>query len=391
MKQIYLDYNATTPVHEEVLEAMLPFYNESFGNPSSVHLFGRNVRESIENARDIVAKAINASSEEIVFTSCGSESNNFAIKGVLTALKQSDKKHIITSSIEHPSVLETCNYLETIGYKITYLPVDTDGRINPEELQKNISGETAIISIMHGNNEIGTIQNISKIGEIARNKGVVFHTDAVQTIGKVKIDVRKDNIDLLSISAHKLYAPKGVGALYIKKGTKMEVLIHGGHQETNRRAGTENIAGIVALGKACEIILRDMESENTHLQGLKEKLKSGLLDRIPKLRINSPEENCLPTTLNIGFSGIEGEAMLINLDLKGIAVSTGSACSSGSTEPSHVLKAINTPMEFSQSSLRFSFGRYTTEEDIDYVIETLPPIVKKLRSMSPLWEGQLDC
>lgn len=387
MKQIYLDYNATTPVHKEVLETMLPFYRESFGNPSSVHFFGRAVREALENARDIVAKTINASPEEIIFTSCGSESNNFALKGVLTALEQSGKKHIITSSIEHPSILETCNYLETRGYKVTYLPVDSDGRINPDELKKNISGETAIISIMHGNNEIGTIQDIGRIGEIARNSAVIFHTDAVQTIGKVKIDVGKDNIDLLSMSAHKLYAPKGIGALYIKKGTKMEALIHGGHQETNRRAGTENIAGIVALGKACEIILGDMESEKIHLQGLKEKLKSGLLDRIPKLRINSPEENCLATTLNIGFSGIEGEAMLINLDLKGIAVSTGSACSSGSTEPSHVLKAIKTPIEFAQSSLRFSFGRYTTEEDINYVIETLPPIVEKLRSMSPLWEG----
>ncbi len=387
MKQIYLDYNATTPVHEEVLEALLPFYKDFFGNPSSVHSFGRPVREALENARDMVAKTINASPGEIVFTSCGSESNNFALKGVLSKSEKEGKKHIITSSIEHPSVLETCEYLGAKGYKVTYLSVDGDGRIDFEELKKSITDETAIISIMHGNNEIGTIQDIRKIGEIAREKGVVFHTDAVQTIGKLIIDVEKDNIDLLSMSAHKLYAPKGIGVLYIKKGTQMEGIIHGGHQETSRRAGTENIAGIVALAKACEISHRDMESKNAHLNKIKDKLKSGLWKRIPKLRINNPENNCLSTTLNVGFSGIEGEAMLINLDLKGIAVSTGSACSSGSTEPSHVLKAIKTPIEFAQSSLRFSFGRYTTEEDIDYVIETLPPIVEKLRSMSPLWEG----
>ncbi|RMF95335.1 MAG: aminotransferase class V-fold PLP-dependent enzyme [Candidatus Schekmanbacteria bacterium] len=284
-------------------------------------------------------------------------------------------------------MLETCHYLETRGYSVTYLPVDEDGRIDPEDLEKNITEKTAIISIMHGNNEIGTIQDIRTIGEIAKKHGIIFHTDAVQTLGKIPIDVQRDNIDLLSLSAHKLYAPKGIGAIYIRKGTKMHGLIHGGHQETNRRAGTENIAGIVALGKACEISIRDMEAETIHLQKIKEKLKNGLLEKIPKLRINSPEKNCLPTTLNIGFAGVEGEAMLINLDLKGIAVSTGSACSSGSTEPSHVLKAINTPVEFAQSSLRFSFGRFTTVEDIDYVLETLPPIVEKLRSMSPLWSG----
>ncbi|MBI5375596.1 MAG: cysteine desulfurase NifS [Candidatus Schekmanbacteria bacterium] len=388
MKQIYLDYNATTPLLEEVVDAMLPFLESSFGNPSSVHSFGRPAREAIENARELFAKMINADTSEIVFTSCGSESNNLALKGILYLTDEKTKKgHVITSTIEHPSILETCSHLESIGYPVTWLKVDGNGRISIEELEKSITDRTSLISIMYGNNEIGAIQDIPAIGAAAKKKGVVFHTDAVQVLGKVPVDVKKNNIDLLSVSAHKLYAPKGIGAIYIRKGLKMEALIHGGHQELSRRAGTENVAGIVAFGKACEIAMRDMEAENRHLSKVKEKLKNGLITKIPKIRFNSPESNCLPTTLNVGFLGVEGESILINLDLKGVAVSTGSACSSGSVEPSHVLVAIGTPVEYSQSSLRFSFGRFTKEEDIDYVLEILPPIVEKLRSMSPIWNG----
>ena len=387
MKKVYyFDYNATTPVHPEVLEAMLPFFKESYGNPSSAHTFGRETRTAIDSAREKVAKILGAETSEIVFTSCGSESNNLVLKG-LSSFHCKAKDHIITSCIEHPAILSTCSFLEESGYKVTYLPVDKNGRINLSELERAITKQTLVISIMHGNNEIGVIQSISEIGEIARKKGVFFHTDAVQTVGKIPIDVNRLNVDFLSLSAHKFYGPKGVGALYVRKGIDMYPLIHGGHQEKSRRAGTENVAGIVGLGTACEIAMRDMDEEFRHFVSLKEKFCNGLMEKIPKIRINCSYENCMPNTLNVGFFAIEGESLLINLDLKGIAVSTGSACSSGSVEPSHVLRAIGVPVGYIQGSLRFSFGRFTTSEEIDYLLEVLPPIVEKLRSMSPLWDG----
>ncbi|OGL51751.1 MAG: cysteine desulfurase NifS [Candidatus Schekmanbacteria bacterium RIFCSPLOWO2_02_FULL_38_14] len=387
MKKVYyFDYNATTPVHSEVLEAMMPFFKESYGNPSSVHTFGRETRAAVDSAREMVAKILGADASEIVFTSCGSESNNLVLKG-LVSFHCKAKNHIITSCIEHPAILSTCSFLEESGYRITYLPVNENGRINLSELKEAITDQTLIISIMHGNNEIGVIQPISEIGGIAGKNGVFFHTDAVQTVGKIPIDVNKINVDFLSLSAHKFYGPKGAGALYVRRGIDMHPLIHGGHQEKSRRAGTENVAGIVGLGKACEIAMRDMDEEFRHLVSLKEKFCKGLMEKIPKIRINCSYENCMPNTLNVGFLAIEGESLLINLDLKGIAVSTGSACSSGSVEPSHVLRAIGVPVGYIQGSLRFSFGRFTTSEDIDYLLEILPPIVEKLRSMSPLWYG----
>ncbi|OGL41325.1 MAG: cysteine desulfurase NifS [Candidatus Schekmanbacteria bacterium RIFCSPHIGHO2_02_FULL_38_11] len=387
MKKVYyFDYNATTPVHSEVLEAMMPFFKESYGNPSSVHTFGRETRAAVDSAREMVAKILGADASEIVFTSCGSESNNLVLKG-LVSFHCKAKNHIITSCIEHPAILSTCSFLEESGYRITYLPVNENGRINLSELKEAITDQTLIISIMHGNNEIGVIQPISEIGGIAGKNGVFFHTDAVQTVGKIPIDVNKINVDFLSLSAHKFYGPKGAGALYVRRGIDMHPLIHGGHQEKSRRAGTENVAGIVGLGKACEIAMRDMDEEFRHLVSLKEKFCKGLMEKIPKIRINCSYENCMPNTLNVGFLAIEGESLLINLDLKGIAVSTGSACSSGSVEPSHVLRAIGVPVGYIQGSLRFSFGRFTTSEDIDYLLEILPPIVEKLRSMSPLWDG----
>jgi len=385
-KVYYFDYNATTPVHSEVLEAMMPFFKESYGNPSSVHTFGRETRAAVDSAREMVAKILGADASEIVFTSCGSESNNLVLKG-LVSFHCKAKNHIITSCIEHPAILSTCSFLEESGYRITYLPVNENGRINLSELKEAITDQTLIISIMHGNNEIGVIQPISEIGGIAGKNGVFFHTDAVQTVGKIPIDVNKINVDFLSLSAHKFYGPKGAGALYVRRGIDMHPLIHGGHQEKSRRAGTENVAGIVGLGKACEIAMRDMDEEFRHLVSLKEKFCKGLMEKIPKIRINCSYENCMPNTLNVGFLAIEGESLLINLDLKGIAVSTGSACSSGSVEPSHVLRAIGVPVGYIQGSLRFSFGRFTTSEDIDYLLEILPPIVEKLRSMSPLWDG----
>jgi len=386
-KLYYFDYNATTPLHSEVLDAMMPYLKDRYGNPSSSHIFGRETRAAVEKAREMVAKILGADPSEIVFTSCGSESNNLALKGLFSAHCKA-KNNIITSSIEHPAILSTCSFLEESGYKVTYLPVDGNGRISLSKLKESITEKTLLISIMHGNNEIGVLQPIAEIGEIAREKEVFFHTDAVQTTGKIHIDVNQIKVDLLSLSAHKFYGPKGIGALYIRKGTEMHSIIHGGHQEKNRRAGTENVAGIVGLGMACEIAMRDMDKEFKHLITLKEKLCNGLMKKIPKIRINCSFENCMPNTLNVGFLAIEGESLLINLDLKGIAVSTGSACSSGSVEPSHVLKAIGVPVEYIQGSIRFSIGRFTTSEDTDYLFEVLPPIVERLRSMSPLWDDK---
>ena len=385
MKRVYLDNNATTPLHPEVLEAMLPFYKDLFGNPSSVHQFGRSVKVRLEEAREKVAGLMGAEPQDIVFTSGGSESDNFAIKGAVWGSKTG---HIITSQTEHPAVLAACKGLEKMGYSVTYLPVDSHGEIHPSRVAEAIRPDTLIISIHHANNEVGTIQPIEEIAKLAREKGILFHTDAVQSFGKLSLDVKKMDVDLLSVSAHKLNGPKGVGALYIRKGIKKMVpLIHGGHHERNRRAGTENVAGIVGFAKACEIAGNNLKGEAVFLTGLRDRLHKNLSERISHSSLHGHPTKRLPTTLNMGFEFVEGEALLINLDLKGVAVSTGSACSSGSLEPSHVLTAMGIPHEKVHGSLRFSFGYGNTEEDVDYVSEILPPIVAKIREISPLWEG----
>jgi cysteine desulfurase len=382
---VYLDNNATTQVAPEVLEAMLPFYRENYGNPSSIHRFGREVRVAIDEAREQVGALLGAAAEEIIFTSSGTESDNLAIKGTAYTLRaQGD--HIITSQIEHPAVLNTCKQLEKEGFKVTYLPVDEYGVVRLEELTNAITDKTILITIMHGNNEIGTIQPIEEIAQIARERGIRFHTDAVQSVGKVPIIVSKIGVDLLSLSAHKLHGPKGVGALYVKKGIKLQPLLHGGHQERGQRSGTENVAGIIALGKACQIVSCNMTEEIKKLTILRDRLFEGLQEKIPKIKLNGHPTQRLPTTLNCSFYGVEGESLLMNLDLAGIAVSTGSACSSGSIEPSHVLLSLGLSPQLYQGSLRFSLSRYNTEDDIAYVIEVLPPIVERLRKMSPFWK-----
>lgn len=386
MKQIYLDYNATTPVHPEVLEVMLPFFKEKFGNPSSVHWSGRAVAGAVEEAREKVAKLINCSPAEIVFTACGSEGDNLALKGTVDALKEKGN-HIITTSVEHPAVLETCEYLEKTGCDVTYLPVDKDGMLDLAQLEAAITDKTILISVMWGNNETGNLFPIEEIGKIAKKYKVRFHTDAVQSVGKVPVDVKQVGVDLLVISGHKIGAPKGVGAIYIKRGTRLTPLLHGGHQERNRRAGTHNVAAIVGLGKACDLAGVDQEKHAAHMNRLRNKLEAGITAQIPKIKLNGHPDPAmrLPNTLNMSFAFIEGESLLLNLDMYGIAASSGSACTSGSLEPSHVLGAMCVEVTLAHSSTRFSLGPDTTEEDIDYVLEVLPKTVQRLREMSPLY------
>ncbi len=384
MKRVYFDHNATTPVHPEVLDALLPYLKDAWGNPSSIHWAGRDPRKAIDEAREQVAQFLGCSPVEIVFTSSGSESDNFAIKGTALA-KKSRGNHIITTQVEHPAVLNTCRYLEKEGFRVTYLGVNQYGTIDLEELKEAITDETILMTIMYANNETGVIFPVEEIGRIARERGITFHTDAVQAAGKLPLDVRRLNCDLLSISGHKIYAPKGVGALYIRRGVRVVPLIHGGHHERNRRAGTENVAGIVGLGKACEIAMRDMDTEVAHIRSLRDKLEKGLMEKIPHLRLNGHPEKRIPNTTNLGFDFVEGESLLLNLDMLGIAASSGSACTSGSLEPSHVLVAMGIPPELSHGSVRFSLGRFNTEEDVDYLLENMPPIVERMRSMSPLW------
>jgi len=362
---------------------MLPYFNDTFGNPSSIYSYGQETRGAIAEARSKVASLINARDEEIVFTSGGSEANNFAIKGVAFA-NESKGNHIITSSIEHHAVIEPCKFLERHGFKVTYLPVDEYGLVNPDSVRKAITDKTILISIMHGNNEIGTIEPIADIGKIARDAGVYFHTDAVQTVGHIPTGVNELGVDLLSMSAHKLYGPKGVGALYIRKGTRLSPLIHGGDQEKGRRASTENVPGIVGLGKAVELAQQEMTEEAERLSFLRDKLITGLQEGIDHSRLNGHPVNRLPNNVNVSIEYVEGESMVLNLDLEGICCSTGSACTSSSLEPSHVLLAINLSHELAHGSLRFSLGKWNTEEDIDKVLNTLPGIISRLRAMSPL-------
>jgi len=386
-RKIYLDHSATTPVHPEVLEAMLPFYKGVFGNASSIHSFGRESKVALDESREKVAKFLNADPLEIYFTSGGTESDNLAIKGIAWANRKKGN-HIITSKIEHHAVLESCKYLEREGFEVTYLPVDRCGLVDPEELKRNIRKDTILVSIMHANNETGTIEPIEELSKITRENGVYFHTDAVQSTGKMKVDVQKLGVDLLSLSAHKFYGPKGVGAIYIRRGIRLTPLSHGGHHEKARRAGTENVPGIVGLAKALEIAVRDMEEEERRLKNLSERFFKKITEKIPDVFLNGHPEQRIPNTLNLSFKGVEGESIILNLDLKGIAVASGSACTSGSLEPSHVLSAMDAPPDLAQSSIRFSLGRSNTIDDLDYVVEVLPEIVSKLRSMSPIYQKE---
>jgi len=388
VKKIYLDNAATTPTDARVLEAMLPFFSQMYGNPSSLHAFGQEAKHAIEEARYIVAQFIGAKQEEIVFTSGGTESNNTAIKGVAYARREKGN-HIITSKIEHHAVMEPCHFLEKQGFEVTYIPVDEFGLVDPADVKKAISGKTILISIIQANNEIGTIEPIAEIGKIARREGVYFHTDAVQTLGHVPVNVSELNVDILSASGHKLYGPKGVGILYVRKGIRMLPFMHGGDQEQGRRASTHNVPGIVGFGKAVELAKDEMANEIEQLTLLRDKMIKGILDSIEYARLNGHPQERLPNNVNVSISYVEGESMLLNLDMEGIACSTGSACTSSSLEPSHVLAAIGLSHELAHGSLRFTLGRLTSEEDIDYVLTRLPVIVRKLRAMSPLYKKEV--
>ena len=382
---IYFDNAATTPIRPEVYDAMRPYIESCYGNPSSVYKLARESKKAIDLARKQVADAINADSGEIFFTGCGSESDNWAIKGVALALKDKGK-HIITTNIEHHAILHTCEFLEENGYEVTYIPVDEYGMVSADDIKKAIRPDTILVSVMTANNEIGTIEPIKEIGAVCREKGVYFHTDAVQAVGHIKIDVKEMNIDLLSLSGHKIGAPKGIGALYIRKGVKIKNLIHGGQQEKGKRAGTENVIGIAALGKAIELAVSEMEDTTERLKYLRDKIINGVLKNIEYSRLNGHPEERLPGNVNISFEFIEGESMLLMLDAKGICASSGSACTSGSLDPSHVLLAIGLPHEKAHGSLRISLGYQNTEEEVDKLLEVLPPIVQRLREMSPLYE-----
>ena len=383
MNRIYMDNAATTRVTQPVLEAMMPCLTNVYGNPSSVHAFGRDARRLLDEARAKVAAALNAKPNEIYFTGCGTESDNWAVRGSAYALKAKGN-HIITSSIEHHAILHTCQQLEREGFKVTYLPVDEYGQVSAADVEKAITPETTLISIMTANNEIGTIQPIAEIGAIARAHGVRFHTDAVQAVGAIPVDVKAMNVDLLSLSGHKLHAPKGIGALYIRSGVRLERLMNGGAQERTQRPGTENMPSIVGLGRAIELATAHLDEKAAYVSALRDKLIKGILETIPDTRLNGHPANRLPGNCNVSIRYIEGESMLLNLDIKGIAASSGSACTSGSLDPSHVLLAIGLTHEVAHGSLRFSLNEDNTEEEVDYVIKSLDEVVKRLRAMSPL-------
>ena len=383
MDRIYLDYAATAPVLPEVLNAMLPFFTSAFGNPSGIHANGRETRKAVEHARRQTAKVLGAESREICFTSGGSESNNFAVKGTAFALREKGN-HIITSQIEHPSVLNTCRWLEKHGFRITYLPVDPDGTVDPESVREAISPETILVSVMTANNEIGTVQPVARIGEICREKGVIFHTDAVQAVGMLKTDVREMNADLMSLSAHKFHGPKGTGALYIRTGVRVDPVIHGGSQERGLRAGTENVPGIVGLGKAIETAESEREENAARISGLRDLLISRIAGSIPGARLNGHSERRLPNNCHFSFSGIESEALVLRMDLAGVSVSGGSACTSGSMEPSHVLQAIGLKNVMLRGGIRMTLGRETTRDEIEKAAQLLTEIVGDLRKLRGL-------
>jgi cysteine desulfurase len=396
MNRIYLDYNATTPVDPQVLDAMLPYFSADFANASSIHTPGQRARAAVETAREQVATLIGAKPQEIVFTSGGTESDNHAIFGsvaqallpVRLSSQQSEPPHIITTTIEHEAVLNACQALERQGVSVTYLPVDREGQIDPEAVRQAMRPETILATVMQANNELGTIQPLEAIGRIAKDHEIYFHTDAVQSAGKIPIDVNALNVDLLSLSGHKLYAPKGIGALFIRSGTRIRQLLYGGHHQRGARPGTENVAGVVGLGKAAEIARNSFSHDAQRVSALRDKLEHGLLERIPQIRVNGSRAPRTPNTANIQFAGIDGEALVIALDLKGLACSVGAACSSGAIEPSHVLTAIGLTQEEAKSSLRFSLGRHTTESEIAFAIDAIPAAVAQLRSLSPTYRKE---
>src|SRR5208282_2115462 len=398
MSRVYLDYNATTPVEPQVLDAMLPYFSADFANASSIHTPGQRARAAVETAREQVAALIGARPQEVVFTSGGTESDNHAIFGVSSSLvaqpilavhsspHQPSPPHIITTTIEHEAILNACQALEKQGVDVSYLAVDREGLVSPDSIHRAIRPETVLLTIMHANNELGTVQPLEDFGRIAKEHRIYFHTDAVQSAGKIPIDVRAANVDLLSLSGHKLYAPKGVGALYVRNGTRLRQLFYGGHHQRGFRPGTENVAGIVGLGKAAEIAQAALANDAKRVSTLRDKLEHGLLERIAQIRVNGARAPRTPNTTNIMFAGIEGEALVIALDLKGLACSVGAACSSGAVEPSHVLTAIGLTQEEAKSSLRFSMGRYTTGAEIDFALEVIPAAVAQLRALSPTYQ-----
>ena len=381
MSDNYFDNSATTKIDETVFATMLPYLKENYGNPSSIYKIGRENKKAIEESREKVAKALNCNPQEIYFTSCGSESDNTALKGIAKSYK-SKGNHIITSKIEHPAILETCRQLEHEGFEVSYINVDKNGVINLQELEAKIRPTTTLISIMSANNEIGTIEPIAKIGEIAKKNNIIFHTDSVQAIGSLNIDVQKMNIDSLSLSAHKFYGPKGIGALYVRKGINFTKFMNGGHQENNKRAGTENVAGIVGLGKAIELAYKSIIEHTSKIKALRDYYEDQIIKKIPNIKINGNIENRLPGNSNISFEGVRGESLLLNLDLKGIYASMGSACSSGAIQSSHVLSAIGLPEKLAKSSLRISIGKYNTKEEVDFLVQNLVEIVTRLRNLS---------
>jgi cysteine desulfurase len=387
VKTVYVDNNATTRVAPEVLEVMLPFFSEYYGNPSSMHFFGGQVQKKVDEARAKVAEFLGAEPSEIVFTSCGTESDNAAILGTLDS--HPEKRHLITTRVEHPAVGNVSTYLGRKGYRITELSVDRQGRLDPDELKESLSDETALVTIMYANNETGVIFPIEEIGEIVKARGIPFHTDAVQAAGKIPLNMKKSKIDMLSISGHKLHAPKGIGVLYIRKGTKFSPFLIGGHQEKGRRGGTENVPYIVGLGKACELAQKHLNEENTKVNALRDYLEAKLLEKIPNTLVNGDRVHRLPNTVSVSFEYVEGESILLLLSDLGICASSGSACTSGSLEPSHVLRAMGVPFTAAHGSIRFSLSTYSTKEEMDYIIEHLPPIIQRLRDISPFWKDYL--
>jgi len=383
VKTIYLDNNATTRVAPQVFEEILPYFSELYGNPSSMHSFGGQVGRKIRQAREQIASLIGASPDEVIFTSCGTESDNAAIRSALLAYP--DRRHIVTSRVEHPAVRSLASFLATQGYRLTEAPVDNLGRLDMKRYEQSLTADTAIVSLMWANNETGVIFPVQEAAEMARKRGILFHTDAVQAVGKIPIDLRRTAIDMLSLSGHKLHAPKGIGALYVRKGTKFSSFLIGGHQEKGRRGGTENTAGIIGLGKACELAAQHMELENTRVKELRDRLENGLLSRIPNSRVNGDRTHRLPNTTSISFEFVEGEAILLLLDEFGICASSGSACTSGSLQPSHVLRAMGVPFTMAHGSIRFSLSIYNSEEEIDFVLEKMPGVIEKLRKLSPYW------
>ncbi len=387
MKVIYMDNNATTQVAPEVLEEMLPYFSEFYGNPSSMHSFGGMVEQKIVEARERLARLLGASLEEIIFTSCGTESDNTAIRAAI--LSNPDKKHIVTSRVEHPAVKNLFEYLAKNGYRVTFVPVDRKGLLDLDYLYKHLGEDTAVVSLMWANNESGVIFPIEEIGRVLKEKGIVFHTDAVQAVGKIPIDLKNVDVDMLSLSGHKLHGPKGIGALYVRKGTKFSPFLIGGHQEKGRRGGTENAASIIGLGKASELAARNISGENIRVKKLRDKLETELLNRISNAMINGDKEQRLPNTTSIAFEFVEGESILLMMDEYGICASSGSACTSGSLEPSHVLRAMGVPFTAAHGSVRFSLSIYNTEEEVDFIVEKLPPIIERLRELSPFWKKAL--